>query len=154
MGLDYKDSIILFNRYESKTQGELYFGTRFDNVRVELTQGANIQTSGLVDADSCVVKIPIDSNLPKPYKAPQVWKESVTEDMEQSFTINKDEDFFILVKKENLGIALEDVPVGIVTRSDYPFGLFEELSQKYGYVYKVHTVDVYNLIPRFQVGGK
>ena len=44
MGIGYVDSVIVYNRYvNGLMETEQYFGTRFDNVRVELTQGANRQ---------------------------------------------------------------------------------------------------------------
>ena len=48
MGIGYIDSVIVYNRYVRKTdEAEQYFGTRFDKVRVELTECANIAKSGL-----------------------------------------------------------------------------------------------------------
>jgi len=79
MGINYVDSVVVYNRYLNMIAGEkeLYFGTRFDGVRVELTQGANIKASGMENASVCVVKIP-NANLPKPYKSPPVWVKLTT----------------------------------------------------------------------------
>ena len=39
MGIGYVDSVVVYNRYiNGLMEAETYFGTRFDNVRVELTQ--------------------------------------------------------------------------------------------------------------------
>ncbi len=39
MGIGYVDSVVVYNRYiNGLMETETYFGTRFDNVRVELTQ--------------------------------------------------------------------------------------------------------------------
>lgn len=156
MGIGYVDSVIVYNRYVRKTdEAEQYFGTRFDNVRVELTQGANIKASGMENASVCVVKIP-NTNLPKPYKSPPVWVKLTTEEMLETFTLNaENKDFFVIAKKDDLGIDI-DLPVGIIDSDGYQKfnGFFEHVKNKYGYAYTVDTVDVYTLIPRFEIGGK
>ncbi len=155
MGIGYDDSIILYNRYVNGTlEIETYFGTRFDNVRIELTQGANIRQSGLENADACVVKIPNDSNLPKPYMSPEVWNDQTTEVMEQNFTIDTaNSNFFVIVKKKELGIDL-DLPVGAIESDKYRGGYFQYIKEKHGHAYVADTLNVYTLIPRFEIGGK
>ncbi len=159
MGIGYDDSIILYNAHESGTLGkQLYFGTRFDNVRIELTQGANIRRSGLENADACVVKIPNDGNLPKPYMSPEVWNGQTTEVMEKNFTIDTaNSNFFVIVKKKGLGIDLE-LPEGMIESSSYKAGgisgYLNYCKINYGHVYVVNTLDTYDLIPRFEIGGR
>lgn len=157
MGIGYVDSVVVYNRYVNMMAGEteLYFGTRFDNVRVELTQGANQKASGMENASVCVVKIPNNGNLPKPYKAPEVWNDLTTEEMVECFTLDTTaKNFFIITKKAELGIDIE-VPLGLVESAAYkPGGFFNQIKNKYGYVFSVDTVDVYTLIPRFEIGGK
>jgi hypothetical protein len=156
MGIRYIDSIILYNRYvESLTDTEYYVGTRFDNVRVELTQGANIKNSGLENADSCLAKICNDETLPKPYKAPKEWINTPNEEKLEYFTFNPDnKDFFAIVYKPELGVSVEDLPTGLVKSSDYGKNRFYQYVRgKYGHSYVIHTVDVYSLIPRFEVSG-
>lgn len=152
MGIGYKDSVVVYNRYAKGP--EQYFGTRFDNVRVELTQGANQKVSGMDDVSACVVKIP-NVNLPKPYIAPKAWKRLTEEEKAENFTLDtKSSNFFVIVKKEELGIDI-DIPTGLVKSDDsYPNGFFEYVKEQYGYTFSVDTVDVYNLIPRFEIGGK
>lgn len=154
MGISYVDSIVVYNRYVTTLmEKEQYFGTRFDNVRIELTQGANQKASGMENASVCVAKIP-KADLPKPYKAPEVWKKLTTVEMLESFTLDKDNsNFFVIVKKEGLGIDI-DVPVGLVNGDDYSGGFFGYIKGKYGYTFAISTVDVYDLIPRFEIGGK
>lgn len=156
MGIGYVDSVIIYNRYAYGTREDTtYFGTRFDNVRVELTQGANQKASGMESASVCVVKIP-NANLPKPYKSPAAWKALTTEEMLESFTLDTEgKDFFVIVKKEDLGIDI-DAPVGMVSqdKGKYPGGFFEYVKTKFGYAFSVDTVDVYKVIPRFEIGGR
>ena len=154
MGIGYKDSVVVYNRYISGLmENEQYFGTRFDNARVELTQGANQKTSGMEDVSACTVKIP-NVDLPKPYKAPEVWNKLAAEEKLENFTLDtKGRNFFIIVMKEELGINI-DVPVGLVEGKENQNGFFEHIKEKYGYAFSVDTVDVYNLIPRFEIGGK
>ncbi|MCI8800332.1 MAG: hypothetical protein HFH88_11050 [Lachnospiraceae bacterium] len=156
MGIGYVDSVIVYNRYVRKTdEAEQYFGTRFDNVRVELTQGANITKSGLENANACIIKVNTASikKSGKSYKAPKVWEKLTTEEMVENFTLNKGKDFFVIVNKADMGIDV-DLPEGMVDSDTYAGGFFEYVKNKYGYAYSVDTVDVYTLIPRFEIGGK
>lgn len=156
MGIGYVDSVVVYNRYiNGLMETETYFGTRFDNVRVELTQGANITKSGLENANACIIKVNTASikKSGKSYKAPKVWEKLTTEEMVENFTLNKGKDFFVIVNKADMGIDV-DLPEGMVDSDTYAGGFFEYVKNKYGYAYSVDTVDVYTLIPRFEIGGK
>ena len=159
MGIGYVDSVVVFNRYvKGLYETEQYFGTRFDNVRVELTQGANITKSGLENANACIIKVNTASikKSGKSYKAPEVWNDLTTDEMLESFTLDtKGKNFFVIVKKEELGIDI-DVPLGLIDQDEirYPGGFFEYIKTRYGYAFSVDTVDVYTLIPRFEIGGR
>lgn len=155
MGIGFTDSIVLYNRYVSGTmETEYYYGTRFDNVRIELTQGANILQSGVENADACLVKIPNDASLPKPYVAPEVWNDQTADEMAESFTIDlANHNFFVIAKKDDLGIDL-DLPTGTIESDKYKGGFFEYVKGKYGHTYITDTLNVYQLIPRFEIGGK
>lgn len=159
MGIGYIDSIIVYNQYTRSTmQTQYYFGTRFDNVRIELTQGANQKASGMENASVCVAKINTSSieQSGKEYKASPVWIKQTTEEMLQTFTLNKGQDFFVIVKKDDLGIDV-DLPVGEIESDNYngyEDGFEGYVKTSFGYAYTVDTVDVYTLIPRFEIGGK
>lgn len=155
-GLNYDASVILYNYYEnSVTEDSYFFGTRFDNVRVELTEAANIRASGLENADSCTLKIKKDKNLPKTYLPPKQWENLTTDEMENYFTIRKDEnDFFVIVKKDSLGINV-DLPVGIVDNNNraYRNGFYQYVRERYGYTYAIHTADSFDQLERFEATG-
>lgn len=156
MGINYDDSVVVYNRYEHSEYGEQYYGTRFDNVRVEFTQEQNQSKSGSQDVSTCLLKIHNDSTLPKPYKDPKSWAQLTTEEMLENFTLSTDGDFFIIVKKKELNLDT-DAPVGLQeTRNELysDGGFYEYINGKYGYVYKIKTFEVYGLIPYFQVGGR
>ncbi len=156
MGIGYDDSIILYNLYINETlEAETYFGTRFDNVRIELTQGANIRQSGLENADACLVKIPINSNLPKPYMPPEKWNDQTTEVMEQNFTLEKGNGFYVIVKKEGLGVDF-DLPTGAIESGKYRGGYFQYIKEKYGHAYTISNLNIFDwkmYMPRYEVGG-
>lgn len=155
MGIGYKDSVVLYNRYvDGLMETEHYIGTRFDGVRVELTKGANQLASGMENADACLVKIPNGSNLPKPYVSPEIWILKSEGDKGKYFTASPGGcDFMIIVQKDELGINV-DAPTGVVESDAYEGGLYQYLRNQYGYTYGINTVDVYQLIPRFEVRGK
>lgn len=151
MGIGYRDSVILYNKYtEGLQQMEYYIGIRLDNVRVEMTQGANISSSGLVNADAYTVKIPQSDKLKRKYLAPLEWKCLPQNEKNNFFTISED-DFIAVVKKEELNIDIE-MPVGPVLSSGYRNGFFNYAKEKCN-CFSVRTVDVFQLIPRWQIGG-
>lgn len=154
MGINYIDSVVVYNRYyNDTTNSEQYFGTRFDGVRVEFTKEENQSRTGSEDVSDCLLKIPNDSTLPKPYIIPELWNDLTTDEMLEKFTLSTEGDFFVLVKKEELNLDI-DVPVGLVESNNYDGGFFERMKTKYGYVYNINSFAVFKLIPYFQVGGK
>lgn len=163
MGINYTDSVVVYNRYVNGLyETTQYFGTRFDNVRIELTQGANQKASGMENASVCTVKIPPESvkKSGKKYKSPEVWNDLTTDEMLETFTLDTEgKNFFVIAKMVNevLGIDIDiDVPVGLLESDYYEEygGFFEYIKTKYGYAFGVDTVDVYTLIPRFEIGGR
>lgn len=155
MGLGYVDSVIVYNRFESRADGELYFGTRFDNVRVEFTQEENQNKSGSENVSVCTLKISNNSTLPKPFLDPMEWKKLSKEEKLEHFTLSTDGDFFVVVKRNGLNLNV-DAPVGIQSSNDplYEDGFFEYIKRKYGYVYQMRTFAQFELIPYFQIGGQ
>lgn len=156
MGIGYIDSAIIYNRYYNDTTGaEQYFGTRLDGVRVEFTKEQNQSKSGSEDVSDCLLKIPNDSVLPKPYLVPEIWNDLTADEMLQNFTLSTDGDFFVLVKKKELNLDI-DAPIGVQTSrvSPYEEGFFEYMKSKYSYVYSMSSFAVFSLIPYFQIGGK
>lgn len=158
MGIGYIDSVIIYNRYYNDTTGaEQYFGTRLDNVRVEFTKEQNQSKSGSEDVSDCLLKIPNDSTLPKPYLVPEIWNDLTADEMLQNFTLSTDGDFFVLVKKKELNLDI-DAPIGMQDSSADPYaeegGFYEYMKSKYSYVYQMSSFAVFSLIPYFQIGGK
>lgn len=153
----WQDSVVIYNRHDLSAGGEQYYGTRFDNVRVEFTQEQNQNKSGSQDVSVCLLKIPNDSTMSKPYKDPKSWAQLTTEKMLENFTLNTDGDFFVIVKKAELNLDVE-APVGVQTSEDAPYadegGVYEYMKGKYGYVYRMSSFAAYGLIPYFQVGGR
>lgn len=157
-GIGYVDSVVIYNRYINQTMdgAEQYFGTRIDNVRVEFTQEQNQNKSGSQDVSVCLLKIPNDSTLPKPYKVPELWNDLTTDEMLNSFTLNTDGDFFVLVKKPELNLDI-DAPEGVQDSDNNPVyegGFLEYMKGRYSYVYSMSSFAVFGLIPHFEVGGK
>lgn len=153
MGIGYKDAVVLYNRHYNDTlETEYYFGTLFENVRIELTQAENISKSGMKDADSFLVKIPNDGTLN--YVNPPDFENMSEEEKLKHFTLrSNDFDFVVIAKKDELLIDRE-LPVGLINSDDYPGKFFQYMVNEKGNCYKVNTISVYSLIPRFEIGGK
>ena len=153
MGIGYKDAVVLYNRHYNDTlETEYYFGTLFENVRIELTQAENISKSGMKDADSFLVKISNNGTLN--YANPPDWENMSEEEKLKHFTLrSNDFDFVVIAKKDELLIDRE-LPVGLINSDDYPGKFFQYMVNEKGNCYKVNTISVYSLIPRFEIGGK
>lgn len=155
VGVGYEDSVVVYNHYEARTDNkDYYFGTRLDNVRIEFTQEENQNKAGKENTSVCLLKIHNDSTLPKPYKDPVSWKSQTTEEMLETFTLNVDGDFFVIVKRKGLNLDI-DAPVGEQNSDDPPYNgnFFEYMKKKYGFVYSMNSFEQKELIPYFQVGG-
>lgn len=152
MGINYVDSGIVYNRWEEDGK-EYYSGTRFDDVRIELTQGADMRSKGLESTSECIMKIPNTEEVSKKYLPPMQWIRLSRDEKQKHFTFDKDNhNFFVIVKKPELSIDIE-LPTGIITRETYPEGFYEYVRNHFGYAYLLNTVDVFGLIPRFELSG-
>jgi len=151
MGIKYEDSIIVYNRFIKGTfETEYYIGKRYDNVRCELTQGANITSSGLDSANSFKVKIPTSEVAN--YMPPTPWNNADLETKLDADTFMPD-CLVVIVKKNELFIDNLDLPTGLVRSDDYERGFLDYLKKEYGYTYAIRTIDIYQMIPRFELGG-
>lgn len=150
-GIGYVDSIIVYNRMvEGINETETYYGTRLDGVRTELTQGRQMNISGNQNTDACIVKIPMELAAGR-YLPARQW--AMETGKEQYFTLNEEnKDFFIIVKSSLLGIDI-DLLEGRVESGGYHGGYFQYLCSRYGYTYRINHVDIYGLIPRYEVVG-
>lgn len=149
----FTDSVVVYNMYVNGLREETqYFGTRFDNVRIEFTQEENQNKAGKEDASVCLLKIKNDDSLPKPFLDPRSWEHLTTDEMLQYFTLDVDGDFFVIVKRKGLNLDVE-APVGVCDSNAYDGNFFEYMKQNYGYVYSMNSFEQFEGIPYFQVGG-
>ena len=149
----FTDSVVVYNMYVNGLREETqYFGTRFDNVRIEFTQEENQNKAGKEDASVCILKIKNDDSLPKPFLDPRSWEHLTTDEMLQYFTLDVDGDFFVIVKRKGLNLDVE-APVGVCDSNAYDGNFFEYMKQNYGYVYSMNSFEQFEGIPYFQVGG-
>lgn len=156
MGINYVDSVVIYNRYiDGLYETEQYFGTRFDNVRLEFTQEENQNRAAKENVSVCLLKIHNDTTLPKPYKDPMTWKSMTADERPKNFTLNVEGDFFVIVRKKELSLDIE-VPLGKQESENPLYGgnFFEYMKGKYGYVYTMNSFASLRLIPHFQVGGR
>ena len=145
----FTDSVVVYNKYAYGIREDTaYFGTRFDNVRIEFTQEENQNRAGKEDVSVCVLKIKNDDTLPKQFLDPKSWKKLTMEEMEDKFTLDVDGDFFVIVKRKGLNLDVE-APLGRQEQK----GFFEYTKQNYGYVYSMNSFEQFEGIPYFQVGG-
>lgn len=151
----FVDSVVVYNRYVNGLyETEQYFGTRFDNVRIEFTQEENQNKAGKEDASVCILKIRNNKNLPKPFLDPRLWEKLTTNEMLENFTLDVDGDFFVIVKRKGLNIDIE-APVNMQESNSDIYGgnFFEYMKENYGYVYSINSFEQFEKVPYFQVGG-
>lgn len=149
----FTDSVVVYNMYVNGLHEETqYFGTRFDNVRIEFTQEENQNKAGKEDASVCLLKIMNDNTLPKPFKEPREWEHLTTDEMLQYFTLDIDGDFFVIVKCKELNLDRQ-APIGVCDSNAYDGNFFEYMKQNYGYVYSMNSFARTIGIKYFQVGG-
>lgn len=136
----FKDKVTLFNRYYDKQlDKECWFPTLFENVKLEITKGANINESGLSDINTAKLYIQY-AELEKEFVEPKEWSKLSEEEKLNTFTIDSASDFFIKGDFTNVEI-LES-------------RFFENMKNNHSNVFKVSYVDRYNVVlPHFVVGG-
>ena len=144
MGFFNNKTITLYNRHIEKDSGyEVYIPTVLNNVNLVETQGANISTSGMSDADSAKLYIDILSieNNVKRYVSPKEYSRLSSDDMQETFTFTKGEDFFVK----------GDTSAQPISKSSF----YEYMKSHFDGVYKITTVDVYpDVLPHYEIGGK
>lgn len=146
----YNAKVVLYNGIGGGIESDKkWYSTELTSVRVELTQGDNITTSGLKDADVCTIKV-YDKDLPKRYAPPAIWQQ----DEARAASLTFDEDsFFIITHKPDIGADVT-APTGEINDADYEDGLQEFLTRTYGLVFRVTTADHYSLIPHWHISGR
>lgn len=138
----FADTVTVFNYYEDKKQGiAMWYPTVLDGVELQIAKGINISKSGNDTADAANLHIKINADIRGAYKKPKEYK--ALEDKQGCFTL-KPGDFF-------MAGAYDNTPID---EADYPNGFFEYMKGSYDDVYNITTVDVFKVIPHFEVGGK
>jgi len=140
MDVFYNKTVTVYNKYteDDVMGGETWLPTVFTDVRFQVTKGANVATSGLSDADSATLHIK-RLNLPKPYIQPLAWQALSSLDKANNFTLTGGTDFFVE----------GDTSAVTVTEDDF----FSYMKAHYDNCYKITNVDIYDLIPHFEIGG-
>lgn len=141
MDVFYNKTVTVYNKYESTDDvmgGETWLPTVFENVRLQVTKGANVATSGLSDADSASLHIK-RVGLPKPYLQPLAWQALSNEDKPNNFTLTGGTDFFVE----------GDTSAVPITEDDF----FSYMKSHYDNCFKMTNIDTYDLISHFEIGG-
>lgn len=135
----YNKTVTVFHQYleDGPIGEERWQASVLKNVRLLETQGANISKTGISGADSASLYIRTDT-LEKEYKEPKEW--SLLEDKTDYFTLAKDTDFFVR----------GDMADQYAGQADF----FNYMKENFDGVYRITTVDRYELIPHLEVGGK
>lgn len=135
----YNKTVTVYNKTTEGLMGkETWYPTVLENVRLLINKGENVSKTGLESADSAKLSIKTD-NLSKPYKKPLEWQNLSAEDKAKNFTLTSGFDFF--VEGDTSGEEIQE--------SDF----FSYMKGKYDNCFMIKNVDVFELIPHFEVGG-
>lgn len=134
----YNKTVTVFNQTTDDLLGkEIWYATVLENVRLIETKGANVTSTGLTDTDASKLFIHLDT-LDKPYVTPKIWQK--LSDKTTAFTFTEDNDFFVLGDMSDVDLNKKN--------------LFSYMKDTYDSVYRVTSVDKYELIPHLEVGGR
>lgn len=137
----YNKAVTVYNKYaDGVMEKETWFPTVLNNVRLLITKGANISTSGMETADSAKLFVRPEY-LPegKTYLEPLKWG-AIPDDEKYGYVTFAADDFFVGGDTTN-----ED--------STQP-GFFQYMKSRYDNCFRITNTDSYELIPHWEVGGK
>lgn len=138
----FTDTVTIFNYHEDKKKGiAQWYPTVLNGVELQIAKGINISKSGNDNADSASLHIQINDYIRKIYRKPKQYKN--LDDKSGHFTL-KPGDFFIE----------GEYPEDVIDDTSYQNGFFEYMKSAYDDVYNITTVDVFKVIPHFEVGGR
>lgn len=151
----YNDTITLFNRYPSKTQGDKWFPVVLHGVDVNMDRAALIKTMGIDSSDtvSLHIKCSRDSQGQvfigdKQYLLPKEYIKQPLENLGNyiTFKSGKEFDFFYVGEWADSEPILDD---------DYRNGFYDHMNSEYDNVFAISTASgAYDLIPHFEILGK
>jgi hypothetical protein len=138
----YNRTVTIWNKYvDGLLETEIWLPTLIKNVRILVSRGNNIVTSGLESADSARLHISDSvSELGKPYKSASEWNKLVQTEKPNFFTLDSENDTFFV---EGDTVALEPKD-----------NFFDYMKRNYTNCFKVTSVDRFDIIPHWEVWGK
>lgn len=149
MGIGYDNNIVLYIPINTAVDEPMrWYSYVLSNCRVELVEGKIQQITGSEEANKIIVKI-YDKDITIPYITPEKWEKIGNK--QNNITFNKNS--YILLKNV-LSLSIDiNPPIGLINEKDYDKGLIDYLTEEYGGIYKVNTIEHYNLIPHWHIGG-
>lgn len=149
MGIGYDNNIVLYIPINTEVDEPMrWYSYVLSNCRVELVEGKVQQINGSEEANKIVIKI-YDKDITIPYTTPEKWEKIGNK--QNNITFNKNS--YILLKNV-LSLSIDiNPPIGLINEKDYDKGLIDYLTEEYGGIYKVNTIEHYDLIPHWHIGG-
>lgn len=149
----YKDTVTLFNRYESRL-GDTWYPTVLHDVNLNIDKASIIAKYGENSQDNAILNVRYTEQNGvkyignKQYLSPIEWDKQTNDQLSKTltFTSGQDLDFFYLGDWGNEN-PISDVDYG----TD---GFLGYMLKNYDNVFAVTSVGVFSLIPHFEVVGK
>ncbi|MCM1245984.1 MAG: hypothetical protein NC293_10120 [Roseburia sp.] len=141
----FVDTVTVFNFFEDQESGECrWYPKVLHGVELQTAKGIVADTKGVDTADKASLHIPYSGNMTVcgyDYRKPLAWQ--AYDDKTQCITIAEN-DFFVEGAFD----------LAVVDEADYPEGFYEHMRASYDDVYNITSVNRYDTIPHFEVGGR
>ncbi len=142
--LFYNKTVTIWNKYvDGVWEQETWIPTLIEKVRLVVSRGNNIMSSGLETADTARLHIKDDISIAsKDYKSPVEWNKLSEENKRKYYTLESENDTFF-VEGDTTDVSSEDKD-----------NFFEYMKKNYDNCFKLTSVDRFEIIPHFECWGK
>ncbi len=139
----YNKTVTIWNRHvDTVWEKESWFPTVIENVRLIVSKGNNVMTSGLDTADTARLHISDQiSTSDKPYMDPVEWNKLEAAEKKEYYTLESQNHTFFVE-----GDASEE--------SGEVENFFEYMKENYNNCFRITSADRFEIIPHYECFGK
>lgn len=150
----FNTTVTVFNRYYSKQLDKYtWYPHVIRNCYFNVDKAANIEKTGLADADSATLHIPFSFKGGKTmignleYMDPIKWSSQTNDSYPDILTFSEGKDFFLVGEYPEDPVADSDYITGGV------LGFKDYMKRNHDHVYTINSAGKYRVIPHFELRG-
>jgi hypothetical protein len=150
----FDTTVTVFNRYYSKQLDKYtWYPHVIHNCYFNADKAANIEKTGLADADSATLHIPFSFEDGKTmigdleYMDPIKWEKQPNDTYRDIITFSEGKDFFLIGEYSDVAVPDTDYMTGGV------LGFKDYMKRNFDHVYTINSAGKYSLIPHFELRG-